>query len=73
MRAEKRHKGVQNMPTITESLLTRKQVAAIFQVVPQTVIRLENAGKLPAVRLGAASVRYRREDVQAYIESCLTA
>jgi excisionase family DNA binding protein len=73
MRNEKLHHGVKNMSTVTEQLLTRKQVAAIFQVVPQTVIRLENAGKLPAVRLGASSVRYRREDVQAYIESCLTA
>jgi excisionase family DNA binding protein len=70
MRAEKIHKGIENMPTITESLLTRKQVAAIFQVSPPTIIRLENERKLPAVRLGAGSVRYRREDVEKFISDC---
>jgi excisionase family DNA binding protein len=70
MRAEKIHKGIESMPTITELLLTRKQVAAIFQVSPPTIIRLENEGKLPAVRLGAGSVRYRREDVEKFISDC---
>jgi excisionase family DNA binding protein len=59
------------MKDATNELLTRKQVAALFQVSPLTVIRMENEGKLHAIRLGAGSVRYRKTDVEAYIESCL--
>lgn len=59
--------------TITNELLTRRDVANLFQCSLMTVIRLQNAGKLPPVRIGAGSVRYRREDVQAYINSCLAA
>lgn len=59
------------MTTITESLLTRKQVAALFQCSALTIIRLEQAGKLPAVRIGT-SVRYRRADVETYITDSIT-
>ncbi len=72
MRDEKLYHGVKAMPEVTEQLLTRKQIAALFQVSEPTVIRLEHAGKLPALRFGAGSVRYKRADVLAYIESCLT-
>ncbi len=58
------------MPTITETLLTRKQVAAIFQMCPLSVIRLEASGKLPAIRLGAGSVRYRKSDVEKFLQEC---
>jgi excisionase family DNA binding protein len=55
------------MSTITEEFLTRKDVAKLFQVSTLTVIRLEAAGKLPAVRLGAGTVRYRRSDIERFI------
>jgi excisionase family DNA binding protein len=58
------------MPTITETLLTRKQVAAIFQMSTLSVIRLEASGKLPAIRLGAGSVRYRKSDVETFLQEC---
>ena len=61
------------MTTITDQLLTRKQVAALFQVSTLTVIRLEDAGKLPALRLGAGSVRYKRSDVEKFISGAVTA
>jgi excisionase family DNA binding protein len=60
------------MSTVTTELLTRKQVAALFQVSPLTVIRLEDAGKLPALRLGAGSVRYKRSDVEKFISNAVT-
>jgi excisionase family DNA binding protein len=72
MRAEKLHHGVKNMSTVTTELLTRKQVAALFQVSTPTIIRLEDAGKLPALRLGAGSVRYKRSDVENFISSAVT-
>jgi excisionase family DNA binding protein len=55
------------MGTITEEFLTRKDVAKLFQVSTLTVIRLEAAGKLPAVRLGAGTVRYRKSDIERFI------
>ena len=59
------------MSTITEELLTRKDVAKLFQVSTLTVIRLEAAGKLPAVRLGAGTVRYRKSDIERFIANPL--
>jgi excisionase family DNA binding protein len=55
------------MTTITEELLTRKDVAKLFQVSTLTIIRLEAAGKLSAVRLGAGTVRYRKSDIERFI------
>jgi excisionase family DNA binding protein len=53
-----------------KELLTRKDVAELFQVSTITVIRLENDGKLPAIRLGAGSVRYRKSDVEKFLQEC---
>ena len=56
------------MKTVNAELLTRKQVAALFQVSIDTVIRMEKRGILPVVRLGlVASPRYKRSDVEALI------
>ena len=74
MRAEKLHKGKQAMTTqFSESnqLLSRAQVAEIFGVSRMTVIRLERDGSLPAVRLGAGTVRYKHTDVRAFIEQSM--
>jgi excisionase family DNA binding protein len=72
MHPEKLYFGVKAMPTVTNELLTRKDVARLFQVSPLTVIRLQEAGKLPAVTLGAGSIRYRRSDVEAFIQQSIT-
>ncbi len=72
MRNEKAHIGAKNMPTVTNELMTRKQVAKLLSVSTQSVIRWEIAGKLPVVRLGAASVRYKRSDVEQLIQDSLT-
>lgn len=71
MRSEKLFQGAKNMTTITDQLLTRKQVAALFQVSTLTIIRLEDAGKLNPVRLGAGSIRHKRSDVEAYIAASI--
>jgi excisionase family DNA binding protein len=74
MRSEALHRGAIKMPQVTSELMTRKQVAQLFQVSPLTIIRLEQAGKLPAVRLGAGSIRYRHADVLNFIaKSIVTA
>ena len=61
MRQERIYTGVKNMSTVTEQLLTRKQIAALFQVSP-----------LPAIRLGAGSVRYRKSDVERFVTESIT-
>jgi excisionase family DNA binding protein len=70
MRTEHIMTAIRN--TITNELLTRRDVANLFRCSIMSIIRLEAAGKLPAVRISAGSVRYRRTDVQSYIESCIT-
>jgi excisionase family DNA binding protein len=72
MRSYNVHAGIAAMPTVTNELMTRKQVAALLQVHANSVIRWENAGRLQALRLGPFCVRYRRSDVLALLESCLT-
>ena len=61
------------MPTITSELMTRRQVAELFQVSQLTVIRMEQDGKLQAIRLGAGSVRYRRSEVEKFISNSISA
>ena len=72
MRERNRRLGEKAMQNVQNELLTRRQVAELFQVSPLTVIKWESAGKLPALRLGAGSVRYRREDVQAFITASVS-
>lgn len=49
-------------------LMTAADVAARLQVDVRTVRRWEAAGKLKARRLGRRTVRYRREDVERFID-----
>ena len=56
--------------TINKELFTRKDIAELCQVSPLTVIRWEQSGKLPAMRLGAGSVRYKRADVENFLAGC---
>jgi excisionase family DNA binding protein len=72
MRLEKAHVGIAAMPTVTNELMTRKQVAALLQVHSNTVTRYEIAGRLRALRLGPFSVRYRRSDVLQLIQDSIT-
>lgn len=70
---EKIHEGLKNLPsTMPDELLTRKDVCRIFKISLQSVIRMEQAGRLPAVRLGAASVRYQRSAVAKFIQDSIT-
>lgn len=53
-----------------ETLLTAREAAAVLRVSERTVWALAKQGKLAAVRIGRA-VRYRREDIQAFVEKCI--
>lgn len=60
------------MPTLTAMptdavLLTAQEVADRLRITVRTLQRLEADGHLPAIRIGR-SVRYRAEDLQAFID-----
>jgi len=72
MRPEKLHHGREAMNTIKDELLTRKEIAAACKCSVLTVIRLEQAGKLEALRLGAGSVRIRRSSLEKFLNESIT-
>jgi excisionase family DNA binding protein len=49
-------------------LLTKAEVAGLLKLSPRSVDRLRVRGNLPAMKI-LSSVRFRKEDVQAYIEA----
>lgn len=58
----------QTMPTPEASLLTSQEVADRLRVTVRTLQRLEADRLLLPIRIGRA-IRYRREDVDAFIAS----
>lgn len=50
-------------------LLTPEEVADTFRVTKTTLFRWVAAGDLEALRLGARVIRFRRADVDAFIEA----
>jgi excisionase family DNA binding protein len=51
------------------ALLDREAVAKIVGCHPETITRASRSGKLPAIYLGHRLVRYKRENVDAWLES----
>jgi excisionase family DNA binding protein len=56
---------------VVENLKTAEQVAQIIGVTKGEVWKWARAGRLPAVRLGRRVVRFRDEDVNAFIRAHL--
>jgi len=56
-------------PEAAPVLLDRKEVAALLGCHPETIKRAEQAGKLPAHRFGHRMIRYRREDIDRWLEA----
>jgi excisionase family DNA binding protein len=50
----------------SDELLTIDQVASLLQVNPQTVRNWIDAGKLPALRIGARRIRVQRGELNAF-------
>ena len=57
--------------SITPKLIRPKEAAAYIAVSERTLFTLTKSGNLLAVRIGA-SVRYCREDLDAFITRCRT-
>ncbi|MEM6820318.1 MAG: helix-turn-helix domain-containing protein [Verrucomicrobiota bacterium] len=52
-------------------LMTRKEVAALLNVHPGSVKRYQLNGSLPAIHINSRVLRYRREDVDAFLRSAM--
>jgi len=50
-----------------DPLLTRRQVADLLSVHPETIKRMEKRGEIAAVRLNSRNVRYRASEIDALI------
>jgi excisionase family DNA binding protein len=48
-------------------LITRKQVSKLLGVAPDTVDAWRRRGLLPHHRLGGGTIRYSRDDIEAYL------
>ncbi len=53
--------------TVSETLLTPAEVAALFRVDPKTVTRWAKAGKLSSIRTLGGHRRYREAEVRALL------
>jgi excisionase family DNA binding protein len=49
-------------------LLTAREVAGRLGVAPDTVLRWTRRGELPAVKLPGGAVRYREDELDAWLE-----
>jgi predicted site-specific integrase-resolvase len=54
---------------MSEDLMTRRQVASLFQMTSAAVATWARRGRLPEVRNEAGRPRYRRADVEALFRS----
>ncbi|BCU76558.1 helix-turn-helix domain-containing protein [Luteolibacter sp. LG18] len=52
----------------TAPLCTRREAAAYLRLSPRQFSNLVHAGEIPVVRFGAA-IRFRRADLEAFIEA----
>lgn len=54
------------------TLMTRKQVADMLQVSTMHVYQLTRQGKLPVVRFSRKCIRYKKSDVDNYINTSIS-
>ncbi len=54
---------------MSDRLLTAREVAALFGVCPETVLRWTRRGELPAIRLSRGALRYRPDELEAWLEA----
>ena len=54
-----------NMP----SILTVPEVAGLFRVSPKTVFGWQRAGRIPSFRTPGRGIRFKRADVEAFMNA----
>ncbi|WP_325893707.1 helix-turn-helix transcriptional regulator [Grimontia sp. NTOU-MAR1] len=53
---------------MNDQILTLKEVVAYLKLAEKTAYRLASEGKLPGFKVGGGSWRFKREDLEAWIE-----
>lgn len=56
---------------VEATVLTREEAAKILRVSEKTIYNLVKSGELKECKVGRRSVRYRREDLDAYLEKSM--
>jgi len=56
------------MGALSEPLLTAREVADWLGLSPETVLRRWRAGELPGFRLGSNVLRFRKSELEAWLE-----
>jgi excisionase family DNA binding protein len=54
---------------VPEQLLTVNQAAAFLGLHPKTLYQWVQSRRIPFVQLGSRNIRFRREDLIAFVES----
>ena len=54
------------------SMMTARELSAPLGVSAETVLRWTRRGELPAIRLPGGAIRYRPEEIEAWLESRAT-
>jgi len=58
---------------VSVSLLTARQVADLLGMSSETVLRWVRRGEMPATRLPGGVIRFRQDDLEAWLEERATA
>jgi excisionase family DNA binding protein len=53
---------------VRDALLTAREVAERLNVSPSTILRWTRAGVLPGFRLPGGALRYRADEIEAWVE-----
>jgi len=67
----RRRKAAPKPPvTVERSLYNKREAAAILGISTRTFERIVSGGEIQPIKLTAGSLRYKRSDLEQYIESC---
>jgi excisionase family DNA binding protein len=53
-------------------LLTARELAGVLAVSTETVLRWTRRGEVPAIRLPGGAIRYREDDLEAWLQKRAT-
>jgi excisionase family DNA binding protein len=61
------HRGARPGVDVVTGLLTARETSGLLGVSTETVLRWVRQGKLPAIRLPGGAIRFRRDEIEAWL------